>query len=173
MRNIHSATFVLCSFTAALGMNVLLLWSASLITEKIISFSSATRTEECQGRAPHLCAGTQKCPQLWKRLSWVRHFSTGKDARDLSSSILWRSIRKVVLFPGEFSLKDWESELVTHCLMVSSVRGEGLRFSLHPAGHSDLSAHLPCVGENSPELHPQVPCCTPEPRGGACGGSRV
>lgn len=111
--------------------------------------------------------------QSWKRLSWVRHFSTGNGARDSSSITLWRSIRKVFLFPREFSLKDWESELVTHCLMVSAVRGEGLRFSLQPAGQFDLSAHFPGVGENSPELHPQVSCCNPEPRGGACGGSRA
>lgn len=52
--------------------------------------------------------------------------------------------------------------------MVSAVRGEGLRFSLQPAGQSDLSAHFPGAGEkNSPELHPQAPCPAREQRRGA------
>lgn len=50
---------------------------------------------------------------------------------------------------------------------------EGLRFTLQPAGQSDLSAHFPGVGEkNSPELHPHVPCPAQAPRGDASGESR-
>lgn len=112
--------------------------------------------------------------QLWKRPSWVRHISTGNDARDSSSSTLWTSIRKVVLIsPWVFTQGLGEWTLVTHCLMASAVR-EGLKFSLQLTGQSDLSAHFPGAGEkNSPELHPQVPCPAWKPRGGACSESRA